>query len=48
MGVIAWPWEFVRGVNLFHFRNLQTGAEFNCTSEELSTAIQALAVKHGL
>lgn len=48
MGVIAYPWEFVRVINTFHFRNLQTGADFDCTVEDLSTAIQKLAIKHGL
>lgn len=48
MSVIAYPWEFMRVANTFYFRNLQTLAEFNCTTEDLSKAIHLLAVKHGL
>lgn len=48
MGIIAYPWEFMRVANTFYFRNLQTLAAFNCTAEDLSKAIQLLAVKHGL
>lgn len=34
--------------NTFYFRNLQTGAEFNYTTQDLSAAIQQLAVQRGL
>lgn len=48
MSIIAYPWEFMRAENTFYFRNMQTLAAFNCTAEDLSKAIQQLAVKHGL